>query len=183
MTTYTSKAAAKPANAVGFSGNRLTAWGTIILDSTRGTAPVTTGPLSGDIYRMVKLPAGAVIIGGRLIASRIASGTSAASTTMQLNIGLSGAFKDTIDGTSYGSTTASQALGVSVPIDFAEASVGSIKSESGLNMALGGLLYTLGPLKLSEEQFAQIVFVGSATSFISASQISLGIDYYMGVHA
>jgi hypothetical protein len=183
MATYTSKQANKPANSVGWSGQKITAVGTFVLADTRNTAPVTTGPLSGDVYRFVRLPQGAVIVGGRLFASRFGSGTSAASVTAQLNIGLSGAFKDLIDGTSYGATTASQALGALVPIDFAEASVGSIKSESGLNQALGGLLYTLGPLRLTEECFAQITFSGSVTSFISGAAISLEVEYYMGTHA
>ena len=183
MATYTSKAASKPANSVGWAGNKLTAVGTFVLADTRGTTSLTSGPLSGDIYRFVRLPAGAVIVGGRVFASRFGSGTSAASVTAQLNIGLSGAFKDLIDGTSYGATTASQAMGASVPIDFAEASVGSIKSESGLNQQLGGLLYSLGPLRLTEECFAQITFVGSVTSFISGAAISLEVDYYMAAHA
>ena len=96
-----------------------------------------------------------------------------------MNIGFSGAFKDLVDRTSYGATTASQALGVSIPIDYSEASVGSIKPESGLNMALGGLLYTLGPLRLTDEQWAQITFVGSATSFISGASLSLEVEYYI----
>jgi hypothetical protein len=183
MATYTVKSALKPANSVGWSGQRMTAWGTVILADTRSTATTTTGPQSGDIYRLVRLPQGAVVVGGHLYASRFASGTSAASTTCQLNIGFSGAFKDTVDGTSWGATTASQALGALVPVDFSEASVGSIKGESGLNFALGGLLYSVGPLKLSEECWAQVKFSGSATSFISGSAITLGIDYYMGVHA
>lgn len=183
MTTYTTVEAVKPANATGFAGQRQTKWATVILADTRNTATVTTGAQSGDIYRMVKLPQGAVVIGGHLYASRFASGTSAASTTCQLNIGFSGAFKDLVDGTSYGAASASQALGVTVPVDFSEASVGSIKGESGLNFALGGLLYTIGPMKLSEEQWAQVKFVGSATSFISGAAITLGIDYYMAVHA
>ena len=42
-----------------------------------------------------------------------------------------------------------------------------VKMESGVNFPLGGLLLTVGPLTLSEDQFAQVKFVGSATSFIS----------------
>lgn len=184
MTVYTASTAGagKQAKSSGFAGQKLTATGSVILADTRGTTVVTSGPLSGDVYRLVKLPAGAIVVGGRFFGSRIASGTSAASTTMQLNIGFSGAFKDTIDGTSYGGTTASQALGAAVPQDYSEASVGGIKSESGANFALGGLLYTLGPLRLTEDQWAQVAFVGSATSFISGSQMTLQIDYYMGQH-
>jgi len=183
MTTYTSKAALKPANSVGYAGAKLTAVGSVIMSVARGTAADDPGPVSGDTWRLVRLPAGAIIVGGRLIASRFATGTSAASTTVTLNIGLTGAFKDTIDGTSYGATTASQALGALVPVDFAEASIGSAKPESGLNFALGGLLYTLGPLRLTEEQFAQVKFVGSATSWVSGSQMTLEVEYYMGAHA
>ena len=183
MTTYTSKAAAKPANAVGFSGMKQVAVGTFVLDVTHGTAPVTTGPLSGDIYKFVRLPKGAVITGGRVFASRFGSGTSSGSVTAQLNIGLSGTFKDLVDRTSYGATSASQAFGALIPIDFTETTVGTVKMESGLNFNLGGLLMSLGPLELTEDQWAQIVFSGSVTSFISAAAISMEIEYYMGVHA
>lgn len=183
MTTYTSKAALKPPNAVGWSGQKMTGVGTFVLADTRGTATTTTGPQSGDVYRFVRLPQGAVVVGGRVLASRFGSGTSSGSVTAQLNIGLSGAFKDLIDGTSYGATTASQAFGALVPIDFTETTVGTIKMESGLNFDLGGLLLSLGPLKLSEDQYAQIVFSGSVTSFISGSAITMEVEYYMGVHA
>lgn len=171
--------AVDPPKTAGWAGQRMTAWNTVVLADTRGTTPITTGPLDGDVYRMVRVPKGAVVIGGQVYASRFASGTSAASTTCKLNIGFSGAFKDLVDGTSYGATTASQALGAQVPVDFAEASVGSIKGESGLNFALGGLLYSLGPLLMTEDNWVQIKFCGSGTSFISGSAISLGVDYYI----
>ena len=185
MPTYYPRGPAIPpeaANGVGWAGQLLTKHGTVVLADTRGTTPVTTGPLDGDIYRLVKLPKGAVVVGGHLYASRFASGSSAASTTCKLNIGFSGAFKELVDGVSYGATTASQALGVQVPVDFSEASIGSIKGESGLNFTLGGLLYSLGPLKLSEEQWVQVKFCGSGTSFVSASAITLRVDYYMAEH-
>jgi len=183
MTTYNSKAALRPANAVGFSGQKQVAVGVFHLEAGQGTAPVTTGPLSGDIYRFVRLPQGAVITGGRVFASRFGTGTSSGSVTAQLNIGLSGAFKDLVSGTSYGATTASQAFGALIPIDFTETTVGTVKMESGLNFNLGGLLLSLGPLQLTEDQWAQIVFSGSVTSFISGAAISMEVDYYMGVHA
>ncbi len=58
-------------------------------------------------------------------------------------------------------------------------SLGTVKMESGVNFPLGGLLLSVGPLTLSEDQFAQVKFVGSATSFISASAMHLEIDYYV----
>ena len=95
------------------AGYRAVAVGSIVLGADLGTAPETTGPLNNDIYHMVKLPKGAVVFGGRFRSSRIASGTSAGSTTMQLNIGLTGAFT-TPDGTSYGAATASQSFAVRI---------------------------------------------------------------------
>ena len=64
-------------------------------------------------------------------------------------------------------------------MDYSLSSLGSVKMESGVNFPLGGLLMSAGPLTLSEEQFAQVKFVGSATSFISGSAMVLEVDYYV----
>src|SRR3954471_7549302 len=117
MAVYYSKAAlTQQPGGVGWAGQHMTAIGTVILADTEGTTTITSGPISGDKHRMIRLPQGAVITGGRLTASRFASGTSAASTTVALNIGLTGAFKTVYAKTSYGAASASQALGVTVPI-------------------------------------------------------------------
>lgn len=140
-------------------------------------APVTTGPLIGDVYRMLKLPKGAVVTGGRLLGSRMASGTSAGSTCLGFNIGFDGAFK-TQDGTQYGATTASNALGA-ILVDYA--AVVGVKSESGLDMALGGLLYTEGPLEITADEVTVILTTtSSAGSFVSGAALTLDLDYYMG---
>ena len=183
MTTYLAPEAGptRVPNAVGWAGEKKTVVGCIPnLGASVSTAPVTTGPLVGDIYKMVKLPKGAVIIGGKVFGSRASSGTSNGSIGLAFNVGLSGAFK-TSDGTSYGATTASQALGITMAVGY-EAVAGG-KGDSGMNMPLGGLLYTLGPLTLSEDQWATITITTSAVSFISAAALSLEVEYYMGVHA
>ena len=182
MTTYTSPQAGdkKVPNASGWAGQLQVAVGSIPnVGASVGTAPVTTGPLVGDIYRMVKLPKGAVVVGGRVFGSRISSGTSFGSSTMAFNAGFSGIVKS-LDGTSYGATTTSNALGQISP-SYAEVS-GTIY-DSGLDFRLGGLLYSVGPLVLQEDQYAQLKVTVSAVSFVSAGALSMEVDYYMGVHA
>ena len=166
-TVKTTRAAADaPAFKPTGGGYRAVAVGSIVLGADLFTAPETTGPLNGDIYQMCKLPKGAVVFGGRFRSSRIASGTPPVQTTLALNFGLTGAFTD-FAGVSYGAASASVAFGSGYGMDYSLSSLGTVKMESGVNFPLGGLLLTVGPLTLSEEQFAQVKFVGSATSFIS----------------
>jgi hypothetical protein len=182
MTTYTSTQAgnSKVPNAVGWAGQKQVAVGTIPdVGASAGTATATTGPVSGDIYRMVKLPKGAVVTGGRVFGSRMSSGTSYGSSSLSFNAGFSGAVK-TLTGTSIGATTTSNALGAINPT-YAE--VSGITNDSGLNHVLGGLLYSLGPLVLQDDMYAQLTVTGTAVSFVSAGCLSLEIEYYMGTHA
>jgi len=182
MATYTSTQAGptKQASAGGWSGQKQVAVGTIPdVSAAAGTATVTTGPVSGDIYRMVKIPKGAVVVGGRVFGSRMSSGTSYGSSSLSFNCGFSGAIK-TLAGVSYGATTTSNALGAIIP-NYAD--VSGVTGESGLNHMLGGLLYTVGPLEATEDQFVQLKVTGTAVSFVSAGCLSLEVDYYMGIHA
>lgn len=182
MATYVSTQAGAPrsANAVGFAGQKQVAVGSFPdVSAAAGTATVTTGPISGDIYRMCKLPKGAVVVGGRVFGSRMSSGTSYGSSSLSFNAGFSGTVK-TLGGTSIGLTTVSNALGAINPT-YVE--VSGITNDSGLDHRLGGLLYSLGPLVLSEDQFVQLKVTGTAVSFVSAGALSLEVEYYMGVHA
>jgi hypothetical protein len=182
MATYVASqaGAAKVPNAVGFAGQKQVAVGIIPdVSAAAGTATVTTGPISGDIYRMVKLPKGAVVVGGFVRGSRMSSGTSYGSSSLSFNAGFSGLIK-TLGGTSIGLTTVSNALGAINPT-YAE--VSGVNNDSGLDHRLGGLLYSLGPLVLQEDQFVQLKVTGTAVSFVSAGALSLEVDYYMGVHA
>lgn len=166
-------------NTAGWAGTKKTAVGTIPdVGASAGTATVTTGPISGDIYRMVKLPKGAVVTGGRVFGSRMSSGSSYGSSSLSFNAGFSGAVK-TLTGTSIGATTTSNALGAINPT---YAAVSGITTESGLDHCLGGLLYSLGPLECSEDQFVQLTVTGTAVSFVSAGCLSLEVEYYIGTH-
>jgi hypothetical protein len=182
MATYTSTQAGtnKTANSGGWAGVKQIAIGTIPdVSAAAGTATVTTGPVSGDIYRMVKVPKGAVVVGGRVFGSRMSSGTSYGSSSLSFNCGFSGAIK-TLAGVSYGATTTSNALGAIIP-NYAD--VSGITNESGLNHMLGGLLYTVGPLEVTEDQFVQLKVTGTAVSFVSAGCLSLEVEYYMRTHS
>lgn len=181
MATYYSQQAQPTTTPVGsgWAGVKKTAVGTFPnIGASTGTATLTTGPVSGDIYRLLKLPKGAVVTGGRVFGSRMSSGTSYGSSSLSFNCGFSGAFK-ALDGTSYGATTASNALGAINP---GYAAISGIITESGLDHLLGGLLYTLGPLTLSEDQFVQLTVTGTAVSFVSAACLSLEVEYYIGTH-
>lgn len=182
MVTYTSNQAhpGVTPNAVGWTGQKQVAVGTIPdVGASAGTATVTTGPVSGDIYRMVKLPKGAVVVGGRVFGSRMSSGTSYGSSSLSFNAGFSGTIKS-LAGVSYGTTSTSNALGAINP---AYAEISGLTNDSGLDHRLGGLLYSVGPLVLSEDQFVQLKVTGTAVSFVSAGCLSLEVEYYMGVHA
>lgn len=159
----------------GWAQDKKVAWGTI---------EITANPAPADIYQMCKIPKGAVIVGGRLLGERLGSGTSAGSISYTLNVGIDGTLKVT-DATSYGTASTSNALGTIASIDYA--AVVGVRGESGLDMPLGGLLYTTGPFTVTggaasaEEAFAIVTYQTSTTSFITGT-MSLEVDYYIGSH-
>jgi hypothetical protein len=183
MTTYVGARARRGTNAhaVGWAGVKNTAFGTVTFgaDQNPPTATLTDGPKAGDVYHLAKVPKGAVIVGGRIFGGKVASGTSAGCTLLQWAIGLPGPFRGG-DGTSY-STYASgaSALGlVSVNND----AVCGLHPAGALNYNLAGLLYSTGPITILDDQVVVVQSVVSATSFISASVLSVEVDYYMGTH-
>lgn len=170
----------RPAAASGFAQVKQVAHGTVTLSDTNATAPATTGPLAGDTYYLAKLPKGAVIVGGSIKGSRVASGTSSGSTCLTMVLGIDGTFTDGA-GTSYGTyASGASALGTFAP-DYTR--VSGVREESGMNSQVGGLLYTTGPLTMTSDGTAVLNIVTSASSFISASTITLELEYYMGTHA
>ena len=108
----------------------------------------------------------------------MSSGTSYGSSSLSFNAGFSGAVKS-LGGTSIGATTTSNALGAINPT---YAAVSGVTNDSGLDHCLGGLLYSLGPLVCSEDQFVQLTVTGTAVSFVSAGCLSLEVEYYIGTH-
>lgn len=173
MTTYTAARANPtfPANASGWSGQKQIATGAIQL---------TTLLAATDVIKMCKLPRGAVVTGGRLRGSRLASGATAASQSMVLNFGFDVSCT-TFTGTNVTTASTSTALGASLIPN--AAAVTDVK-DSGYNWALGGLLVSDGPLTLQDDGTVKITVVASAGagSFVSGV-IYLDVEYYMGTHA
>lgn len=169
MTTFTATRgeANFPVYKPGTPGEKAVAYGAI---------EVSTAPVAADIYRMCKLPKGAVVLGGKFMSERLASGTSLGSTSLGWNVGFSGAVS-AYDGTSIGSTTTSLALGTLGPIDYAAVTAGSIKPESGASIPLGGLLYTQGPLKTQTEQWVQLTCSTAPNSSFITGTMSLEVEY------
>ena len=157
-------AAGKPTPSSGWANQLQTAW---------ATYEVATAPAANDTLVMCKLPKGAMIVGGRLITERLASGTSAGSASLGVNIGVDMKVY-TNAGVSVATTSTSNCLGTFGPLDYA--AVTGVKPESGVNMPLGGLLYSEGPLRLSDNGNAYITFSSSATSFVTG-QLTLEVDF------
>jgi hypothetical protein len=172
MTDYTATRAgtSRPAAASGLSQVKISQWGT----TTATTAA------AGDKYYLVKLPKGAVVLGGRVYGDKLASGATAASESLTVNIGVDQAIT-LPDGTVVASTSTSNALGAGI---LAGSAVTGIKPELGYNMPLGGLLMTDGPFTCNADCNAVITVVASAgAGSFSAGQISMVVDYHMGSHS
>lgn len=173
MTTYTATAAqpTRPANSSGWAGEKQTATGAITLSTLLAAT---------DVIKMCKIPRGAIVTGGRLRGSRLASGATAASQSMVLNFGVDVSVT-TFTGTNVTTASTSTALGASLIPN--AAAVTDVK-DSGYNWALGGLLVSDGPFRMQDDGTVKITVVASAGagSFVSGT-VYLDIEYYMGTHA
>jgi hypothetical protein len=182
MTVYTGVNGRRDrqAQAVGWAGEKKTAYGYVALGADLGTATLTDGPKAGDRYHLCKVPKGAVITGGRLFGNRVASGTSAGSTLLQWAVGLEGPFNDGLS-TSYVSyASGASALGlVSTNYD----AVCGLHQANTMNYQLGGLLYSTGAVVATDDQMVVVQSVVSATSFISGTIVGVEVEYYMGTHS
>ena len=167
MTTYTATRAAAtfPTFAPGGAGLRCLAWGTIDL---------STALAAGDVIKMCKLPRGAVAFGGTLRGDALASGATAASQSMVLNIGVDASITTAL-GTNVTTASTSTALASgTIPNGAAVANV----KDAGYNWPLGGLIVTEGPFELQDDGTVYITVVASAgaASFVSGT-LTLLVDY------
>jgi hypothetical protein len=129
-----------------------------------GTIEVTANPAPGDVFNLVRLPKGAVILGGRVLGDKLDSiGTGSALLDMDIGINDGG----TVDTDALGN------FGV-----WNGAAVAGIKPEAGYNMPLGGLLMQSGPVSTSYEALVQATVVASALAF-SSGTLSIEVDYYV----
>ncbi len=158
MATYTATTAGStyPVAGHGLAGNKKVKTGTITLSAN--LAP-------NDTVQLVRVPAGAVIVGGKLFGQKLESTTSGA--TLDIDIGWEANGTDAADSDGLGN------LGV-----LSAAAVAGYKPEAGYLYQFGGVLLTTGPQALAAETVIQLTCVASAASF-STGTINLAVEYYV----
>lgn len=171
MATFraTRSSAKRPAAAVGWAASTQKAWGTIEID---------TLPVALDAYEMLRLPKGAVVLGGTLYGDKLASGTSFGSQNLAWNVGVNVAVV-TPDGTTVSTLSTSTAMGNIKP----EGAALDLKNDTGYNQAVGGLLVTHGPFRLTDNGLVSLICTSAPTiGSFSTGTISLVVEYAMEQH-
>jgi len=155
MTTFTATRAASTFPAFRASGSG-------VLCAAYGTIEVTANPVANDVYEMCRIPAGAVIVGGRIYSDDLDTN---ATETLDLDVGWLANGVEAADPDGLGN------LGV-----FTTDTVAGIKPEAGYNFALGGKLVTDGPQAFSAETVIAVTCVATAATF-AAGTLSVVIEY------
>lgn len=155
MTTFTATRAASTFPAFQASGSG-------VLCAAYGTIEVSANPVANDVYEMCRIPAGAVIVGGRIYSDDLDTN---ATETLDLDVGWLANGVEAADPDGLGN------LGV-----FTTDTVAGIKPEAGYNFALGGKLVTDGPQAFSAETVIAVTCVATAATF-AAGTLSVVIEY------
>lgn len=135
------------------AGNLCCAWGTI---------EVAANPTTSDFYAMCKIPAGAVVVGGRILSDDLDTN---ATETLDLDVGWIANGVEAADPDGFGN------LGV-----MGTDTVAGVKPESGYNFAFGGKLITDGPQAFSAETTIGVTCVATAATF-AAGTLSVVVYY------
>lgn len=155
MTTFTATRAASTFPAFQASGSG-------VLCAAYGTIEVTANPVANDVYEMCRIPAGAVIVGGRIYSDDLDTN---ATETLDLDVGWLANGVEAADPDGLGN------LGV-----FTTDTVAGVKPESGYNFAFGGKLITDGPHAFSAETVIAVTCVATAATF-AAGTLSVVVYY------
>jgi hypothetical protein len=155
MATFTATRAAStyPAYQGIGSGNLSCAYGVI---------EVAANPVANDVYEMCRIPAGAVVVGGRFLSDDLDTN---AAETLDLDVGWLANGSDAADPDGFGN------FGV-----MGTDTVAGVKAESGYNFALGGKLITDGPQAFAAETVIAVTCVATAATF-AAGTLSVVIYY------
>ena len=133
MATFTSDQVAS-----GRTPSNIQASGTV--QRVYGAIDIATNPTDGDIYELVKLPAGATVVGGYLRGEDLDTGTEA----LDIDIGWAANGVDSADPDGFGN------LGT-----WTGDAVTGIKPEAGIYYPLGGVLFSAGPKTFTVETTIQ----------------------------
>lgn len=155
MTTFTAARAAAtfPVAKPSTAGTMCVAYGTIA---------VAVNPVANDFYEMVRVPAGAVVVGGQIFSSDMDTN---ATETLDLDIGWKDNGADGANLSGFGN------LGVQGTDTLA-----GIKSEAGYNYQFGGVLMTTGPQAFTRETVIGVNTIATAATF-AAGNLSLVVYY------
>lgn len=127
-----------------------------------GTITVSANPVAADIYQLCRVPAGAIVTGGRIYSSDLDTN---ATETLDLDIGWADNGVEVADPDGFGN------LGV-----MGTDTVAGIKAESGYQFLFGGVLLTTGPQTFSAETIIQVTCVATAATF-AAGTLTVVVDY------
>jgi hypothetical protein len=154
-TTATLAGSTYPVYSQGWAHSTKTAHGSV--------ASIATGPTIGDRFKMVRLPKGAVIVGGHVTGTKMESSTSGALLDMDIGVDMGG----TVDTDQLGN------FGV-----WNAAAVTGIKPEVGYSMPLGGLLLTTGPVTCTGDYNDVYITVVASALVFSTGSLNLTVHYY-----
>ena len=127
-----------------------------------GTIEVTANPVAADVYNLCTVPAGAVVLGGRIYSDDLDTN---ATETLDLDVGWLANGTDAADPDGFGN------LGVQ-----GTDTVAGIKPESGYNYAFGGVLATEGPKTFAAKTTIAATCVATAATF-AAGTLSVVVYY------
>lgn len=132
------------------------------LSCAYGTIEVAANPVAADIYEMCRIPAGAVVVGGRIYSDDLDTN---ATETLDLDVGWLANGAEALDADGFGN------LGV-----MGTDTVAGIKPEGGYNFAFGGKLITDGPQTFTKETVIAVTCVATAATF-AAGTLSVVVYY------
>lgn len=156
MATFTATRAASTFPVTAITGG--------VLNVAYGTIEVAANPVAADVYEMCRLPAGAVVVGGRFLSDDLDTN---ATETLDLDVGWLGNGTEALDADGLGN------FGV-----FTTDTVAGVKPESGYNFALGGKLITDGPQAFTAETVIAVTCVATAATF-AAGTMTVVVYYYV----
>jgi hypothetical protein len=136
--------------------------GSGLLACAYGTIEVSANPVAADVYKMCVVPAGAVVVGGRIYSDDLDTN---ATETLDLDVGWLTNGTDATDADGFGN------LGV-----MGTDTVAGVKAEAGYNYAFGGVLATDGPKTFAAETTIAVTCVATAATF-AAGTLSVVVYY------
>jgi hypothetical protein len=155
MATFTATRAAATFPVAKFAGAG-------VLQTAYGTIEVAANPVAADVYEMCRLPAGAVVVSGRIYSDDLDTN---ATETLDLDVGWLANGSEAADPDGLGNFGA-------ITVD----TVAGAKIEAGYNYALGGKLITDGPQAFTAETVIAVTCVATAATF-AAGTLSVVVNY------